>query len=42
MSLLDFHSRIALSLLQENKVAAKRGRPRSDNTLTVRKNPNQI
>ena len=42
MSLLDFHSRIALSLLQENKVAAKRGRPRSDNTLTVQKNPNQI
>ena len=42
MSLLDFHCRIALSLLQENKVAAKRGRPRSDNTLTVQKNPNQI
>ena len=37
MSLLDFHSRIALSLLQENKVAAKRGRPRSDNTPTVQK-----
>lgn len=35
MSLLDFHSRIALSLLQENKVAAKRGHPRYDNTPTV-------
>ena len=37
MSLLDFHSRIALSLLQENKVAAKRVHPRYDNTPTVQK-----
>ena len=43
MSLLDLRSQIALSLLQKNKVAAKRGRPRSDNTPTVqKKNRNQI
>ena len=37
ISLLDFHSPIALSLLQENKLAAKIGRPKSDNTPTVQK-----
>ena len=37
MSLPDLRSQIALSLLQKNKVAAKRGRPRSDNTPTVQK-----
>ena len=37
MSLLNFHGQIALSLLQKNKVAAKGGRPRSDNTPTVQK-----
>ena len=39
MSLLDFHSRVALSLLQENKSISKRGRPRSDNTPHVQKKP---
>lgn len=35
ISLIDFHIPIALSLLQENKLAAKIGRPKSDNTPTV-------
>ena len=36
MSLVDFHNRVALSLLQENKITNKRGRPRS-NTPPVQK-----
>ena len=39
MSLLDFHTCVALSLLQENKSIRKRGRPRSDNTPHVQKKP---
>ena len=43
MSLLDLLSQIvALSLLQKNKVVAKRGRPRCDNTPTVQKKKIEI
>ena len=37
MSLLNFQSWIALILMQENKVVAKRGHPRSNNTPNVQK-----
>ena len=42
MSLLDLLSQIALSLLQKNKVVAKRERPRCDNTPTVQKKKIEI